>query len=82
MDTNKNGARPEWVRAPLKGEREFYSSLHERMLYRCAKMGLIETTLQRMPGKSRGVRLYRLSSILDYIERCRVEEIAKAAGAA
>lgn len=60
-------SRPVWVRAPKDGAVERYSGLGKGMLYALASQGVIKSACLRRPGAVRGVRLFHLQSILDYI---------------
>ena len=62
------GALPVWVRAPRRGH-EHYSGLSRAKLYHLASLGLIISRSLREPGQVRGVRLFNLQSILDFIDR-------------
>lgn len=54
--------RPEWVRIPGPGDREFYTGLHSRKVSRLVANGDIET---KRVGRT---RLVRLQSLLDWVE--------------
>jgi hypothetical protein len=60
--------KPDWVRAPSRGQ-EYFSGFGRSKLYQLDKAGEIESVSIRGQGKQKGVRLFRLQSILDYIER-------------
>ena len=60
--------RPEWVRAPSRGQ-EYFSGIARSRLYALSEAGLIESVSIKSDGKKRGLRLFRLQSILDYVER-------------
>jgi hypothetical protein len=62
-----DGPLPIWVRAPKAGL-EFFSGLSRSKIYQLAKEGEIETRTLRKPGQPKATRLFRLRSILDYIE--------------
>lgn len=64
----RDGSLPIWVRAPRRGH-EHFSGLTRAKLYHLAGLGVIQTRSLREPGRVRGVRLFNLSSILDFIER-------------
>ena len=59
--------RPEYVRAPSRGQ-EYFSGFGRSKLYQLDQAGLIKSVPIRGDGKKRGVRLFHLQSILDYIE--------------
>jgi len=63
---------PVWVRAPKRGH-EFYSGCSRPKLYDWAGKGFIRSVSIREPGKIKGVRLFHLASILNFIERCEIE---------
>jgi hypothetical protein len=60
--------KPEWVRAPSRGQ-EYFSGFGRSKLYQLVDDDEIESVAIKAKGKKRGVRLFRLQSILDYIER-------------
>ena len=60
--------KPEWVRAPSRGQ-EYFSGIGRSKLYWLAVNGHIVSKSLCEPGKKKGVRLFSLQSILDYIER-------------
>ena len=59
---------PVWIRAPKRGP-EFYSGFTRPKLYELVASGHIRSCSIRERGRIRGVRLFDLQSILDYIER-------------
>jgi hypothetical protein len=63
-------SRPVWVRAPKPGEVEFYSGLGRGKLYQAEAAGHIKTASLKPPGAVRGVKLFNLKSVLDYVESC------------
>ncbi len=67
--TDRDGAMPVWVRAPVIGP-EPHCGLTRPYLYQKAKDGHIRSVSIREPGKVKGVRLFNLPSIMAYIERC------------
>jgi hypothetical protein len=71
----RDGDLPVWVRAPKCG-REFYSGCSRPKLYEWAAKGHIRSVSIREPGRIKGVRLFHLASILEFIERCEVKEQA------
>ena len=77
---DRQGPFPVWVRAPKRGP-EFYSGCTRPKLYEWAAKGYIRSTSIREPGKIKGVRLFHLQSILDFIERREQEAVAKPAEA-
>ena len=70
--SDRDGALPVWVRAPKRGH-EFYSGCSRPKLYDWAGKGFIRSVSIREPGKIKGVRLFHLASILNFIERCEIE---------
>ena len=65
---DRDGRLPVWVRAPKAGGLEHYSGQTRATLYAWATEGLIRTASVRQPGKLRGIRLFHLASILEFIE--------------
>ncbi|MEO6752505.1 MAG: hypothetical protein ABIP85_12070 [Chthoniobacteraceae bacterium] len=73
---------PIWVRPP-KGTLEYYTGLSRSKLYALEGEGSIRGVSIREPGALKGMKLFHLQSILDYIERCEREaNDAKAQGIA
>jgi hypothetical protein len=70
------GPMPVWVRPPKEGT-ERYSGLTRPKLYELANSGRIRTASLREPGRTTGVRLFHLGSILDYIARCELVPAAE-----
>ena len=66
--------RPVWVRAPRPGEVEFYSGLGRGKLYQAEAAGKIKTASLKPPGAVRGVKLFNLQSVLEYVESCANQE--------
>jgi hypothetical protein len=64
----RDGQLPIWVRAPVRGN-EYFSGMSRPKLYELARSGVIRSASLRQPGQIKGVRLFHLRSILDYIER-------------
>ncbi|MCL4181177.1 MAG: hypothetical protein KJ072_25960 [Verrucomicrobia bacterium] len=62
--------QPVWVRAPRAGAVEHYSGLSRGKLYQIAALGRIKTASLKPPGAVRGVKLFQLRSLLDYVESC------------
>ena len=67
--SERNGDLPIWIRAPTRG-REYYSGCSRPKLYDWASKGYIRSISIREPGRLKGVRLFHLQSILQFIERC------------
>lgn len=70
---------PIWIRAPYRGP-EHYSGLTRAKLYEAAGAGLIKTSVLKEPGGSKGVRLFHLQSILDFIAQHEVKPEMAVAG--
>lgn len=64
---DRNHSLPVWIRASTIGP-EHYSGFGRSKLYELAHRNLIDSRSIREPGQTRGTRLFRLQSILDYIE--------------
>src|SRR5688572_15074970 len=75
---DSQGPLPVWVRAPKRGP-EFYSGCTRPKLYEWAAKGYIRSTSIREPGQVKGVRLFRLQSFLEFIERFEKEAVASTA---
>lgn len=69
VSTSHHTALPIWVRAPQGGP-EFYSGFGRAKLYELAAKGLIRSVSMRESGRSKGVRLFHLGSILELVARC------------
>lgn len=63
---------PVWVRPPMGGH-EHFSGFSRSKLYELASKGLIRSVSIRGPGETKGVRLFHLGSVLDFIARCETE---------
>ncbi len=61
-----------WDRLPGKG---YYFGLSRPYVYQLMREGLVETALLKRPGKCRGIRLVWRPSVLEHIERHRVEGV-------
>ena len=64
----RDGLLPVWIRSP-KGGPEHYCGFTRAKLYELAGKGAIRTASIREPEQVKGVRLFNLASILDYIQR-------------
>lgn len=62
------GLLPVWIRAPRSGA-EHFCGLSRAKLYELTGKGHIRSVSIREPGQFRGVRLFELASILQFIER-------------
>ena len=60
---------PVWVRAPKHGH-EFFSGCSRAKLYEWAAKGFIRSVSICEPGRTRGVRVFHLASVLGFIEQC------------
>ncbi len=63
------GGMPIWVRAPAKGL-EPYTGLSRGRMYALHRDGLVRTASLKPKGAVRGVRLFNLRSLLDFIASC------------
>jgi hypothetical protein len=68
----RDDRRPVWIRSP-KGGTEYWTGFTRSKLYELAGKGLIRSVSIREPGQVKGVRLFSLRSILEFIERCEAE---------
>jgi hypothetical protein len=66
-------ALPVWVRAPRAGGVEHYTGLGRSKLYELATTGRVRSVSLRDNGSVKGVRLFCLSSILNFIAKCETE---------
>ncbi len=73
------GFLPVWIRSPKSGP-EHYTGFSRAKLYEMAGDGKIRSVSIREPGQTKGVRLFHLASILDFVARCEVEANATAEG--
>ncbi len=64
----RDGLLPVWIRSPKSGP-EHYSGFTRAKLYELAGKGAIRTASIREHGQTKGVRLFNLASILEYILR-------------
>ena len=69
LQADRLGELPVWVRAPKSGQRERYTAVSRSKLYEWADAGLIVSRSIRSPGRVRGVRLFSLPSLMEFIER-------------
>jgi hypothetical protein len=69
LAAERDGNLPVWVRAPKHGY-EFFSGCSRAKLYEWATKGFIRSVSICEPGRTRGVRLFHLASVLGFIERC------------
>ena len=68
----RSGPLPVWIRAPKSGP-EFFSGFTRAKLYELAGKACIRSVSIREPGQIKGVRVFHLASILDFIARCEAE---------
>jgi hypothetical protein len=80
LQVERDGHLPVWIRAPRNGALEFYSGQSRAMLYRWASEGKIRSVSIRQPGQVKGVRLFHLGSLLDFIAKCETSKEAKSEG--
>jgi hypothetical protein len=71
--SERRGTLPVWIRSPKSGP-EFYSGFSRSKLYEEAAKRHIRSVSIREPGQLRGTRLFNLSSILAFIERCEAAQ--------
>ena len=71
LQAERDGLLPIWCRAPKVGP-EYYTGFSRSKLYELAGDGKIRSVSIRAPGQVKGVRLFHLGSILDFIARCEV----------
>jgi hypothetical protein len=74
--SDRQGTLPVWIRSPKSGP-EFYSGFTRSKLYEAAAKGYIRSVSIREPGQLKGTRLFLLSSILAFIEKCEAEATAE-----
>lgn len=77
MAERDESSRPVWVRAPRGGNTEFFTGLSRGKMYALEAAGLVKTASLKPRGAVRGVKLFSLKSLLDYVESC-VKPDAKA----
>ena len=75
--SERQGTLPVWIRSPKSGP-EFYSGFTRSKLYEAAAKGYIRSVSIREAGQLKGTRLFLLSSILAFIEKCEAEATTKA----
>lgn len=79
LQTERDGLLPCWIRSP-KGGPEHYTGFSRAKLYELAGDAKIRSVSIREPGKVKGVRLFHLGSILDFVARCEAEANAAEGG--
>lgn len=75
----RQGQLPVWIRSPKSGP-EHYVGFTRAKLYELAGDGKIRSVSIREPGKVKGVRLFHLGSILDFVARCEASANEAASG--
>ncbi len=76
----RNGLLPVWIRAPKSGP-EHYTGFSRAKLYELAKAGKIRSvSIREKEGQVKGVRLFHVSSILDFVAQCEATANAKPKG--
>lgn len=73
----RQGQLPVWIRSPKSGS-EHFSGFSRSKLYELAGDGKIRSVSIREPGQVKGVRLFHLASILDFIARCEAGQVPAA----
>lgn len=76
----RQGQLPVWIRSPKSGPEHFVGFTRAK-LYALAGEGKIRSVSIREPGQVKGVRLFHLGSILDYVARCEANANAETEGA-
>ena len=71
----RDGLLPIWIRAPKFGP-EHYCGIMRSKLYELA--GAIHFVSIREPGQVKGTRLFMLSSIIAFIEKCEASAMEAA----
>jgi len=75
LQSERQGSLPVWIRSPKKGT-EHYSGLSRAKLYELAGAGKIRSVSLRSPGQIKGTRLFLLSSIFEYFEKCEGQTLS------
>ena len=75
----RQGQLPVWIRSPKSGP-EHYVGFSRAKLYELAGDGKIRSVSIREPGQVKGVRLFHLGSILDFVAACEARANAEAEG--
>lgn len=71
----RQGQLPVWIRSPKSGP-EHFSGFTRSYLYLLAGDGKIRSVSIRAPGQVKGVRLFHLGSILDFVAKCEADATA------
>lgn len=75
----RQGQLPIWVRSPRQGV-EFYTGFSRSYLYALAGEGKCRSVSIRSPGQIKGVRLFHLGSLLDFIANAEASANEAASG--
>ncbi len=75
----RSGLLPVWIRSPKSGT-EHYTGFSRAKLYEMAGDRKIRSVSIREPGQTKGVRLFHLASILDFVARCEAEARGQSEG--
>lgn len=76
LQAERDGLLPVWIRSPKTGP-EHYSGFSRSKLYELAGEDKIRSVSIRDKGQVKGVRLFHLGSILDFVARCEAAADAK-----
>jgi hypothetical protein len=76
LQAERDGLLPVWIRSPKDGP-EHYSGFSRSKLYELAGDGKIRSVSIRQPGQVKGVRLFHLASVLDFIAKCEASANAE-----
>ncbi len=79
LQAERDGQLPVWIRSPKSGP-EHYAGFTRAKLYELAGDRKIRSVSIREPGQVKGVRLFHLGSILEFVERCEAEANVNAEG--
>ncbi len=75
----RQGQLPVWIRSPKFGT-EHFTGFTRSYLYLLASEGKIRSVSIRAPGQVKGVRLFNLQSLLDFVARCEASANAETEG--
>jgi hypothetical protein len=76
LQAERDGFLPVWIRSPKSGP-EHYSGFTRAKLYQLAGERRIRSVSIREPGQVKGVRLFHLASVLDFIAKCEAKANAE-----
>ena len=68
-EVHASSVLPEFIRYPKPPGVDPVAGLKRTALHRLVKGGQVESISVRQPGRGRGIRLIRVSSLLAYLER-------------